>query len=274
MLTRQARRITGPPQAAGWPPAQQSQHVVYVDHPGHVRELYLVGTEPWQTNDLSERTGYTKTAAPKNGSPLAGYVFTNQQTEHVFYIAQDDTIRELYYTGIWHANNLSQAVPAAVPPARDSPLAAYAAEYENTQHVIYVNDDGDVQELYWSDGWKTGQPLNLQAGASQPAGSSTLAGYAAEYEQTHHVVYTDASNIMHELYRSGSAWNETLLLESADSPAPPRNATPLAGYAYSHAGTGTQHVIYIDIDSNVHELYREGSSWYSGVVSSTIPISH
>lgn len=203
-------------------------------------------------------------------------MFTNQATEHVFYIAQDNTIRELYYSGgTWHGNNLSAAVPAAVRPARNSPLTAFAAEYENTQHVIYVNENGDVQELYWSNGgWNTGDPLNLQARASQPASNSALAGYAAEYERTHHVVYVDANNIMHELYHSGGTWTETLLLDSAGSPAPPRNATPLAGYAYSYANDGTEHVIYIDVDNNVHELYRQGNAWYSGVVSDSIPISH
>jgi hypothetical protein len=283
-LTQQTNTQDYPPDKSSglaaytWP-AQQSQHVVYVDHSpgreGHVRELYVVGTGAWYTNDLSEHSGYIQTAAPKSGSPLAGYMFTNQQTEHVVYIAQDNTIRELYYTGTWQGNNLSAAVPAAVPPAPNSPLAAFAAEYENTEHVIYVNENGDVQELYYSGGrWQTGDPLNQQAGASQPAGNSALAGYAAEYEGTHHVVYVDADSIMHELYRSGGAWKETLLLQSAGSPAPPRNATPLAGHAYSYANNGTEHVIYIDVNRNVRELYREGNAWYPGVVSDSIPISH
>jgi Fungal fucose-specific lectin len=254
---------------------QQSLHVIYVDSQGHVRELYRVGAGPWYTNDLSALTGYTGFNAPKNGSPVAGYVWENQGTEHVVYIAQDNSIRELYYSGgRWYGNNLSAVTQGALPPVANSPLAAYACEYENTQHVIYFNYNGDVQELYYSDGWKTGEALNLTAGASKPAANSALAGYAAEYERTEHVVYIDDNSVIHELYHTGSSWLETLLLESAGSNATaPREGTPLAGYAYLYGDVGTQHVIYIDSNNNVHELYREGNAWYSGVVSGSIQIS-
>lgn len=251
---------------------QQSMHVIYVDSQGHVRELYRVGSGAWSTNDLSAHTGYTGFNAPKDGSPLAGYVWEKQGTEHVFYIAQDNSIRELYYDGRWHANNLSTGTVGAPPVARNSPLAAYAAEFENTQHVIYVNYNGDVQELYYSNGWKTGNPLNLTAGASKPAANSALAGYSAEYERTQHVVYVDDNGVMHELYHSGNQWSETLLLASAQNAPPPRGGTPLAGYAYLYANVGTQHVFYVDINDNVHELYRQGNAWGQGVVSGSIPV--
>lgn len=254
---------------------QQSLHAIYVDNQGHVRELYRGGTGPWESNDLSAATGYTGFNAPRAGSPLAGYAWENQGTEHVFYIAGDNTLRELYYNGRWNGNNLSASVPAALLPLRNSPLAAYVCEYENTQHVIYFNENGDVQELYYSGGgWNTGEPLNQTTGAAKPAGSSALAGYSAEYERTEHVVYIDDNNFMHELYHSGNQWLETLLLESAGSNAtPPRAATPLAGYAYFFGNVGTQHVIYVDVNNNVHELYREGNAWFSGVVSGSIPVS-
>lgn len=253
---------------------QQSLHVIYLDNQSHMRELYRVGTGPWYTNDLSAHTDYLGSSLPRANSLLAGYTWENQGTEHVVYIAQDGTIRELYYDGGWHGNNLS-ATRGALPPASNSPLAAYVCEYENTQHVIYVNANGDVQELYYSGGgWASGDPLNLQAGATKPASNSALAGYAAEYERTQHVVYVDDFSVMHEIYRSGNAWFETLLLESAGSNAiPPRYGTPLAGYAYLYANVGTQHVIYVDVNNNVHELYREGNAWHSGVVSGSIPIS-
>jgi hypothetical protein len=54
--------------------------------------------------------------------------------------------------------------------------------------------------------------------------------------------------------------------------AAPKSGSPLAGYVFTNQGT--EHVIYIDVDNSVHELYRQGSSWYSGVVSASIPISH
>jgi hypothetical protein len=108
--------------------------------------------------------------------------------------------------------------------------------------------------------------------ASKLAATSALAGYSGEYDRTEHVVYIDDNNFTHEIYRTGNQWLETLLLESAGNATRSRDATPVAGYAYSYGGVGTEHVIYIDTNDNVHELYRQGDAWHSGVTSGSIPI--
>jgi hypothetical protein len=96
--------------------------VICIGNDNHVRELYWLwpGSAPWQISDLTVNTG---SMAPKPGSPLAGYAFENQGTEHVFYIAQDNSIRELYYSGgNWSSDNLS-ITSGAAPPVANSPLA-------------------------------------------------------------------------------------------------------------------------------------------------------
>ena len=52
----------------------------------------------------------------------------------------------------------------------------------------------------------------------------------------------------------------------ANGPAP-----LLAGYAFENERT--QHVIDVDVNNNVHELYRSGNPWNSGVVSGSIGVS-
>jgi len=264
-----APRADSPLAAFSWE-KQKSTHIIYISHDGHdgqhghVRELYWVwpGTRGWQMNDLSIHTG---AMLPKQGSPLAGYTFENQGTEHVIYIAQDNSIRELYYSGgQWSSNDLS-TTPGYVSPAANSPLACYVCEYENTQHVVYIGGDGDVHELYWSNGWKHND-LTQMTGAPQPAANSALAGYAAEYEKTEHVIYIGNDGDIQELYYSGNAWQVTDLSVSAGSGATaPTAGTPLAGYAFENQGT--EHVIYIDINHQVHELYRSGNNWFAGEVS-------
>ena len=104
--------------------SQQSQHIVYVGTDGNVWELYLLpntytsdGLPLWQSNNLSGRTGYLGALAPKANSPLAATMFEREQTEHVIYVASDNTIRELYfYDGSWGGNNLSAAAAQARPP--------------------------------------------------------------------------------------------------------------------------------------------------------------
>lgn len=253
---------------------QNSQHVIYVDTNNTVRELYQVGGGPWQTNDLSGRTGFTGFNAPPPSGLLVGYVWENQGSQHVFYIAQDRTIRELYYTGAWFSNNLSN-LTGAPPPRADSPVAAYVCEFENTQHVVYFAENGDVQEIYYSGNrWVAGQPdLTQTVGAPPPAAGSAIAGYSANYEQTQHIVYVDRNGHLQELYRAGGAWRNTDLTDSVGSSAvPPRNGTPLAGYPFE--AERTHHVLYVDINNSVHEFYRSGNSWGSGVISGSIPLSN
>ena len=165
---------------AGWAwLGQGSQHVVYIDNNNHVSELYSVhSTHAWSYNNLSVHTGYTGTSAPRVESPLAGYAFENQETQHVFYIAQDNTIRELVYSGKWSGNNLSHETKAPSPMG-GAPLVAYVSEYESTQHVIYIAGNGDIQELWWSSrtGWVAGQPdLTQTTRAPRPAARQRAGG--------------------------------------------------------------------------------------------------
>jgi hypothetical protein len=259
-----APRADSPLAAFAWE-KQKSTHVICIGNDNHVRELYWrwPGSAPWQISDLTVNTG---SMAPKPGSPLAGYAFENQGTEHVFYIAQDNSIRELYYSGDnWSSDNLS-ITSGAAPPVANSPLACYVCEYENTQHVVYFGNDGNAHELYWSNGWNHNN-LTQSASAPQPAINSALAGYSYENEKTQHVIYVGNDGNIQELYWSEGAWNTNNLSSSAGSGATaPSAGTPLAGYAYENEGT--EHVIYIDVNDRVHELYHSGGSWNSGEVSS------
>jgi hypothetical protein len=247
-----------------------SMHVIYVDNQQDIVELYYnypSGWYQWASNNLTAQTGMDY---PKNGSALVGYAFENLGTENVFYIAQDNTIRWLCYSGGWSGYNLSLAWGAPAP-AENSPLVGYACEYEDSLHVIYIANNGDIEEIYWSNDWNTNN-LTQKTGAPQPAASSGLAGYSCEYEGTEHVIYVDNNSHLQEIYHSGNAWHRTDLTDSAGSSATaPIYGTPLAGYAFENERT--EHVFYIDVDGNVHELYYAGTGWYTGVLSGSIPVS-
>lgn len=253
---------------------QRSQHVVYVDADNNVSELYSVNSLfHWSYNNLSGHTGYTGTNSPRRNSPLVGNAFENQGTQHVFYIAQDNTIRELVYSDGWSGNNLSHETTAPLPAA-STPLAGYVCEYDSTQHVIYIAENGDIQELWWSSrtGWVAGHPnLTQTTGTPKPAANSALAAYSCEYERSEHVIYVGNDGNLHELYNIRGGWATTNLSLSPGSQAtPPVDGTPLTGYSWE--SDHTQHVFYVDINKNVHELYRLGDSWGTGVLSAWIPV--
>ena len=196
----------------GWH-SQQSQHVIYVGTDGNVWELYQLweqfdeirGGLLWQSNNLSQRTGYVGELAPKENSPLAGAMFETEGSEHVIYIAKDNTIRELwFYNGTWGGNNLTEATGGAVAPASNSALTVYAAEYEDTLHVAYLGVDGNIHELWWNRyGWQPDHPIS-QIVNVKPASDTAIIGYATEYEKTHHVVYINQNNELQELYQGMS----------------------------------------------------------------------
>jgi len=270
-------RTGAPPAAAGssiasygWA-SQKSQHVVYVGTDGNVWELYWLegqwdnvrGGPLWQANNLSERTGYLGELAPKKNGPMAATMFEREGTEHVVYIAADNTIRELYfYNGGWGGNNLTQAAGAA-PPAANSPLAVYSADYEDTLHVVYLAEDGAIHELWWNQsGWQPDHAIS-QIYNPGPASNTALIGYACQYEQSHHVIYVDQTNSIQELYHNSNGWDIThLSLVARDGFTTPINsATPLAGYSFEELQQ--QHIWYLDDQSRVHEIARDKGQWYA-----------
>jgi Fungal fucose-specific lectin len=255
--------------------SQQSQHIVYVGTDGNVWELYLLpntytsdGLPLWQSNNLSGRTGYLGALAPKANSPLAATMFEREQTEHVIYVASDNTIRELYfYDGSWGGNNLSAAAGAS-PPSANTPLVTYACTYEDTLHVFYIDEDGHLQELWWQQGsWQMTHNLD-EVWGKKPAPDSDLAGYSSEYEQTHHIIYTDVNGDLIEVYRKGDSWGYTLLIGVPNPETPLSTSSPIAGYAVEVSGdTGSEQVFYVDSSRRVHQLYRANNSWNFGLTS-------
>ena len=240
--------------------SQKSQHVVYVGEDGNVWELYWMvgqydqkrGGPSWQSNNLSARTGFTGVLAPKQNGSIAATMFERAGSEHVIYLAGDSTIRELWFwNGEWGGNNLSEAT-GAKPPAVNSPLATFASNYEGTLHVVYLGQDGDLHELWWGNGeWQPDHIIGwgsnqLFEGLGQPATDTALAGYACEFEHSHHVIYIDVNNNIQELYHTSGGWGSTTLSSSAGSGATPplTVASPLAGN--SDEGLQAQHVFYLD----------------------------
>ncbi len=253
--------------------SQQSQHVVYVGEDGNVWELYWIvgqydstrGGPLWKSNNLSAATGFTGVLGPnmKNGS-IAATMFERENSEHVIYIAGDNTIRELYfYDGRWGGNDLSEAA-GAKPPATNAALATYAANYEDTLHVVYFGQGDAVHELWWGNGgWQPDHTIST----AQPAIGTALVGYASEDEQVHHVIYIDVNNDIQEVYHNSGGWSNTTLSFSAGSGATPplSTASPLAGNSAAYYDDGqSQHVFYLDDQTRVHELYRFNDQWIAG----------
>jgi hypothetical protein len=155
-------------------PEDDSEHVFYVApygttdssavdesycYPGAVCWLYGLGSN----NDSGD--------APSGNPPLAnslaitGYVFPSDHSEHVMYVAFDNSIHELHLQisgGGWQhyavsANSYNGPYTGGpgypghnqdVRPANPAAIAGYVWPEDGTEHVVYLSCDNQVNELY------------------------------------------------------------------------------------------------------------------------------
>ena len=121
-----------------------TQHVNYLGLDNHIHELWW-DNNGWHHNDLTAITGSPESIAAGPGP--VGYVFSG--TQHVNYLGADNHIQELWWdSGGWHHSDLTSAVGAAGTVYAEP--RGYGFETHGTQHVIYMDDNGHVAELYWT----------------------------------------------------------------------------------------------------------------------------
>jgi Peptidase A4 family/Fungal fucose-specific lectin len=245
----------------------EQQHVNYLDAAGNVHELYYDGSA-WHHNNLSVISlGTPPPAAP--GSPLAGHSSEFNGQQHVNFLDASGNAHELYYDGSnWRHNNLTalavllagkaSGLPSGLAPAS---LQGYQTYYNSQQHINFIDAAGHVHELYYDGTWQENDlTLRADAAAYLPATGSPLTGYATGYDSQQHVNYTDPAGDVHELYYDGTDWLHNDLSVLADATGLPVAAgSALAGYATEY--NSQQHVNYLDVSGNVHELYDDGSGW-------------
>src|SRR5215471_3165835 len=108
---------------------------------------------------------------PGAASTPIGYVFTGRGTEHVTFMGLDFSLWEFTRNaGLWTATDLLAAVglPALDNPSRaqryrDAGPNAYLFASQQSRHVAYVSNDGEVHEL-WHDGSWHHNPITASIG--------------------------------------------------------------------------------------------------------------
>jgi hypothetical protein len=252
---------------------QGTEHVFYVgnDFPPRIHELYYDGK--WHAHDLNQAVPDAALPASDSAS-LVGYVFAGQNTQHVIYVGNDLHIHELSYDNKWQHSDLSKAASKQPEEVLCGGITAFASEYENTQHVFYIQSAG-ISELWWNGTWHLDSIGLDQHGVPPYAAYLTpqLAGYSWESKKSEHVIYIDRNNYhIHEIYLDNTPhiWiNSDLSNTVGQNKAflPGMNATAgavpgLLGYAFE--SDGTEHVIYTGVNNDIWELYHDGGGWQVG----------
>ncbi|MCG2621371.1 hypothetical protein LVY72_05510 [Arthrobacter sp. I2-34] len=255
----------GAPLATGQPsayifPNQGNQHVLYQGQQagggddGRVHEIWW-DEDGQHHHDLTAATG----APPANGT-AEGYIFYAQNTQHAVYQGRDGHIHELWWqNGTWHHGDLSAATGA---PRAGSAPGAYMFDAQGTQHVDYHGTDGRLHELWWdATGWHHN---DLSAAAQAPPASDQPSGYVFRGQGTQHVDYRGTDGHIHELWWDANGWHHSSLSAVTGAPKAAPGSRP-SGYAFEAQTLQpdpTQHVVYLGVDSRIHELWWNSTGWH------------
>jgi hypothetical protein len=139
------------------------QHVIFFDANRHVNRLYFVDGIGWLHEDLTTlataANGGVAIGVPRyiNNSPLLNSAVTSHSTpwntqQHVNYIDPLGFINELWYDGhTWRHNNLTvlaRGAENAKYVADRVAITSYVTSWNNQEHVMYVDVNGHINEIY------------------------------------------------------------------------------------------------------------------------------
>src|SRR5438105_1349663 len=131
---------------------QSTPHVIYQGFTsgqgsdGRIHELYW-DSDGWHHHDLTDAAG----APGATFTPVTGYGFTAQGTQHVDYTGTDGHIHELHWdSGNWYHANLT--APIGAPVANSGPTGY---EFGSVGHVVDEETESDIHELWCgSNRWR------------------------------------------------------------------------------------------------------------------------
>ncbi len=248
----------------------------------------LMFDNQWHFTDLTTAGGAEPTTgvtpAPVPGSPLVGFVSAWNSQQHVDFIGQAENlvhVHELMFNGTqWIPTDISAAagpetVGQPIPtPEPGSPLIGYVSTWNSQQHVDFIGTDGAVHELMYDTKWhatnltgRAGAELNTGATPSAAA-SNSLDGYTSDWNTQQHVNFVGAEGDVHELMFD-TTWHATDLSLAAGAPSAAAGSS-LDGY--TSTWNEQQHVDFVDVTGDVHELWYD-TSWHQNDLTSnaTVP---
>lgn len=182
------------------------EHVILMTRPGLVRE-YVHKDGGWSHTDLTQDT-YTPPSG--HNTALHAHLTGWNKQQHIIFVDSVNHVIEVYNqngSNTWHPRDLTELASqnsSNVPPAGDPngtiarDVAGYSTDWNNQQHINYVDAKGSVNELFFDGEWQHNN-LMQQANTNSRAASTVLASHATPWNNQQHVFYLDADNHINEL---------------------------------------------------------------------------
>ncbi len=133
--------------------------------------------------------------------------------------------------------------------ARGTPTS-YVDERDQTQHVIFRGEEGNIHDLsnqLGSDDWRHSDLTSI---TRAPKAQSDPGSYIWDSDGSQHIVYRSRANDIIELSTAGADWKFTNLSRLLRSPK--ATGVPMG---YSWDVDDTHHIVFRGRDGKIHEFY-------------------
>lgn len=202
------------------------------------------------------------TSAFSQHTQITGYQ-DNAGGQHIFYLDANSHLNQLYYLSgtSWQTQDLT-ALYGGNTPAAGSPLTSFV-DSTSGQHVFYLDSNKHLNQIFYPGSGDQWIPQDLTGTYAPnipgPNGTSLASVYDTE-DGSEHVFYVDTSNLVDEMYYPGDGGVTTWSVGPISLAYGGNNAassSPLAAFEDFSFGL---HVIYLDSNNNINQLYNPGGA--------------
>jgi len=223
---------------------QNFQYVFYVANTGDVHQL-LYNNISWVDSDLTAQTG----GVLANPSQLTAFATTPNNQLHVYYMATNRHINQLFNNGISWAN---EDLTAETGGPLASSVGMSGVNIQNFQFVYYVATNGDVHQLFYNNANWADEDLTVLTNTLPAASGSGVAALVVPGSKKLRV-YMIASNdhVLQLASALSKKWSASDLTKKTKGPlANPANG--MVGFATTP--NNQLHVFYLS-GNHVNQLF-------------------
>ena len=235
-----------------------AQHIAYISYKFVVSLFRRPGQLGWAFDDPDY--GKPGESGPAAAGALTNWFSYSDNLQHIACIidADDGYVQELFMPPgqpPWGKDYPSDIAGLSQP--QRGALISWWSTSDNTQHIVYIDGNGHVQELYVRPGQPPWQSRDVTDDIKAPRGQWAQAGALTSWWSTsdnlQHIAYIDRNGHVQDCYMQPGNYPWRVYDVSNDA-SPPR---PQAGALTSWWSTSdnTQHIAYIDGNGHVQELY-------------------
>jgi hypothetical protein len=225
----------------------------YLGADQHIHQLYSDSSGGWHAQDLT-----TATSAPNTGigSPVVSLSDTIANTTDVYFIGADQHVRQLWYSGSWHSNDLG-AVAGAQNALAGSPLSVLINPKAHSVEVTYVAAGGTLFQLWYGGSWHANN-LSTAAGAPAAGSGTPLAAVFDTIDNLDEIYYIGSDGHVHQMWFD-TKWHTTdVSFTVGDGPA-----MPIGGLsAVVNTIASSLEVDYVGSDQHLRQLWYGSGIWH------------